>query len=288
MDKSVNKAEGANLMAKRIFYIVLGAIIVLPAVILVLIEYVYPFFLSFLSSLKADGAYSLKNYRYVFDFYLLDIFYTVAISAAALVCVLIISISVGGYLTLHTNRIIEFFFKIPLFIPFVVVGHAMRTFLAPKGLLNSMLSQINLVDLNSPPEFAYGFVGTVIALTWKQMAFALLLVMGAFRSVDKSYLEAAKNLGASTFKQIKDILLPLSLGSIGVSAILIFTSFLQNFSVVMMMGKGDGPQHLMIDIYHRITYLNDLGVANALGVISYLLALGAAIIYLKRVMKKDV
>jgi ABC-type sugar transport system permease subunit len=44
----------------------------------------------------------------------------------------------------------------------------------------------------------------------------------------------------------------------------------------------------MIDIYHRITYLNDLGVANALGVISYLLAMGAAIIYLRKVMKKDV
>jgi ABC-type spermidine/putrescine transport system permease subunit I len=248
MGNSVSKAEGSNLTAKKISYGILGAIIVLPAVILVCIEYVYPFFLSFISSLKVNGVYTLKNYQYVFDVYLKDIFYTVALSGAALVCVLIISVCVGGYLTIHTNRIMEFFFKIPLFIPFVVVGHAMRTFLAPKGLLNSMLSQIGLVNLNSPPEFAYGFVGTVIALTWKQMAFALLLIMGSFRSVDKSYLEAAKNLGASTFKQIKDILLPLSIGSIGVSAILIFTSFLQNFSVVMMMGKGDGPQHLMIDI----------------------------------------
>lgn len=288
MGNLVSKVEGSSLIVKKIFYRILGIIIVLPAVILVCIEYVYPFFLSFISSIKINGVYTLKNYQYVFDVYLKDIFYTVAISGAALVCVLIISVCVGGYLTIHTNRVIEFFFKIPLFIPFVVVGHAMRTFLAPKGLLNSMLSQIGVVNLNSPPEIAYGFVGTVIALTWKQMAFALLLSMGSFRSVDKSYLEAAKNLGASTFKQIKDILLHLSLGSIGVSAILIFTSFLQNFSVVMMMGKGDGPQHLMIDIYHRITYLNDLGVANALGVISYLLAFGAAIIYLRRVMKKDV
>lgn len=288
MDNIASKAEGSKLKARKILYGILGAVIVLPAVILICVEYVYPFILSFISSLKVDGSYSLENYKYVFNIYLKDILYTVALSGASLVCVLIISISVGGYLTIHTNRIIEFFFKIPLFIPFVVVGHAMRTFLAPKGLLNSLLSQVGVVNLDAPPEFAYGFVGTVIALTWKQVAFALLLIMGSFRSVDKSYLEAAKNLGASTFRQIKDILLPLSLGSIGVSAILIFTSFLQNFSVVMMMGKGEGPQHLMIDIYHRITYLNDLGVANALGVISYLLALGAAIIYLRRVMKKDV
>jgi hypothetical protein len=43
----------------------------------------------------------------------------------------------------------------------------------------------------------------------------------------------------------------------------------------------------MIDIYHSITYLQDFPLANALGVISYLLALGAAVIYLKEGLKKD-
>ncbi len=274
--------------SKKVLNILLGTVIVLPAVILVLIVYVYPFILSFISSFKVEGAFSLDNYRYLVDVYLIDIIYTIVISVVSLLCVLIIAILVGGYLTINVNRVIEFLFKMPLFIPFVVVGHAIRTFLAPKGILNAVLSVIGLVNIESPPDFVYGFTGTVIALTWKQMAFALLLIMGAFKSVDNSYLEAARNFGASGFKQIKDILLPLSWGSIGVSAVLIYTSFLQNFSVVMMMGKGDGPQHLMIDIYHRITYLNDLGVSNALGVVSYILAIGAAIIYLRKVMKNDV
>ena len=274
--------------SKKVLNILLGTVIVLPVVILVLIVYVYPFIQSFISSFKVDGAFSLDNYRYLVDVYLIDIVYTIVISVVSLLCVLIIAILVGGYLTINVNRVIEFLFKMPLFIPFVVVGHAIRTFLAPKGILNALLSVIGLVNIESPPDFVYGFTGTVIALTWKQMAFALLLIMGAFKSVDNSYLEAARNFGASGFKQIKDILLPLSWGSIGVSAVLIYTSFLQNFSVVMMMGKGDGPQHLMIDIYHRIPYLNDLGVSNALGVVSYILAIGAAIIYLRKVMKNDV
>lgn len=278
---------GKTLRLKKSLYSLLGTVIILPAVLLVLIVYVYPFIQSFISSFKVEGAYSLENYRYVFDVYIIDIIYTILLSVISLFCVLIIAILIGGYLTINVNRGIEFLFKMPLFIPFVVVGHAIRTFLAPRGILNAILSQIGLVNIESPPDFLYGFTGTVIALTWKQMAFALLLIMGAFQSVDKSFLEAARNFGASGFKQIKDILLPLSWGSIGVSAVLIYTSFLQNFSVVMMMGKGDGPQHLMIDIYHRITYLNDLGVANALGVLSYVLAMGAAIIYLRKVMKND-
>jgi ABC-type sugar transport system permease subunit len=49
-----------------------------------------------------------------------------------------------------------------------------------------------------------------------------------------------------------------------------------------MMGRGGGLQMVMIDVYYQITY-QDMGVANALGVISYLLASGAALYYLKTI-----
>ncbi len=270
---------------KELLYKLLGAVIVLPAVVLILMEYVYPFILSFITSLQVDGQFSWGNYAYVFRIYGQDILYTVFVSVASLAVVLAVSIIVGGYLSLNKNPFIEFMFKLPLFIPFVVVGHAMRTFLAPKGILNSLLSMIGLINIDSPPEYAYGPIGTIIALSWKQSAFALLLIMSAFQSVDKSFLEAARNLGASKFRQIREILLPLSLGSIAVSSVLIFTSFLQNFSVVMMMGSGRGARHIMVDIYQQINYLNNMGVANALGSVSYLLALGAAVVYLRKAVK---
>ncbi len=270
---------------KELLYKLLGAVIVIPAVLLILTEYVYPFIQSFLVSLQVEGQFSLENYKYIFEVYGQDILYTIFVSAASLIVVLLVSIIVGGYLTLNENPFIEFMFKLPLFIPFVVVGHAMRTFLAPKGIMNSLLSLIGLVNIDAPPEYAYGPIGTIIALSWKQIAFALLLIMSAFQSVDKSYLEAARNLGASKFRQIREILLPLSFGSIAVSSVLIFTSFLQNFSVVMMMGSGTGARHIMVDIYQQINYLNNMGVANALGSVSYVLALGAAIVYLRKAAK---
>ncbi len=280
----VSQAERRQ-SSKELLYKLLGAIIVLPAVFLILTEYVYPFIQSFITSMQVDGQFSWENYAYIFKIYGQDILYTIFVSAASLVLVLVVSIIVGGYLSLNENPFIEFMFKLPLFIPFVVVGHAMRTFLAPKGIVNSLLSLIGLVNIEAPPEYAYGPIGTILALSWKQIAFALLLIMSAFQSVDKSYLEAARNLGASKFRQIREILLPLSYGSIAVSSVLIFTSFLQNFSVVMMMGSGEGARHIMVDIYQQINYLNNMGVANALGSVSYVLALGAAIVYLRKVAR---
>jgi ABC-type Fe3+ transport system permease subunit len=272
---------------RKIWYLVLGTIIVLPPVAIICVEYVYPFILSLISTFHYKGAISLENYAYAVRVYGKDILFTIYVSAMSLVCVMTIAIFLGGYLTVRSNRIIEFLFKIPLFIPFVVVGHAMRTFLAPKGLLNSLVGLTELINMDNPPGFIYGAPGIIISLTWKQTAFALLLVMSAFRSVDHSFLEAARNFGASTFRQITDFLLPLSKGSLGVASVLIATSFLQNFSVVMMMGNSGKAKHLMVDIYHTITYLQDMSLANAMGVISYLFALGAAIIYLRQGLQKD-
>lgn len=283
IDRKDNKKD----IRRKIVNYLMGTIIIAPPILLVIIEFVVPFFTSLITSFMIEGKFSLENYKVVAHLYLGDIFYTIFISVTSLIVVLIIAIGVGGLLSLRTNRVIEFLFKIPLFVPFVVVGHAMGVFLAPRGILNLILSQVGIVNIDNPPEFTGGTAGIIIALSWKQMAFAILLIMGAFRSVDKSFLEAAKNFGASTFRQIKDMLIPLSLPSIGVAAILIFTSFLQNFSTVMMMAKGDGPHHLMVDVYQEITYLNRLGVANALGTVSYILALGAALYYLKKVLKKN-
>jgi len=277
-----------KLKIPKMLGILLLAVVVLIPVSMVFVLYVVPFINSFISSLEYQGELSLENYRTALRVYSGDIWFTLFVSISSLIAVMVIAIFVGGWLTIKNNRVIEFLFKVPLFVPWVVVGHAMRTFLAPRGLLNSLLSLIGIVDIENPPNVIFGALGIIISLTWKQMAFAILLMMSAFRSVDKSYLEASENYGASTFKQIIGILVPLTKGAIGVTSVLIFTSFLQNFSIVMMMGSGGGSRHVMISIFNIMTHMNDMPLANALGVITYFLALGAAIIYLKEGMKKNV
>ena len=255
----------------------------LPAIAIVVVLFFAPFLLSAISSLQRKGLWSLANYQKAISFYGRDIAYTVGVSLFSLLLVLLVSIVVSGLLRIHTHRLVEFLFKVPLFVPFVVVGHAWRVFLAPHGTLNSALAQIGLVNLDNPPSLAFTWLGIAIALAWKNMALAVLLIMGAFRGVNESYLEAARNFGASTFRQIVDILVPMSSASLAVASVLMFTSMMASFSIPLMMGSGGGLQMVMIDVYYQITYQQDMGVANALGVISYILASGAALYYLKTI-----
>lgn len=252
---------------------------------------VWLFFIPFLSSAHLsflrEGEWSLRNYYLVWRLYKYDVLYTLWISLVSLVLVIGIAVLLCGYLRIVGHRPVEFLFKIPLFVPFVVVGHGMRVLLAPRGTLNSALAQVGLVDLADPPSIAFSGAGIVVSLVWKNLALAVLLVLGAYRAVDESFLEAARNVGASSFRQIKDILVPMSAPSLVVASAFMFTSMLASFSVPLMIGGGEPPQMLMVDVFYRINYQNDLGTANALGMVSYLMAMGVAGYYLRTITVKS-
>jgi ABC-type Fe3+ transport system permease subunit len=271
----------------RLSFRIASLIIALPPLAIVIWLFFIPFLSSAHLSLLHENQWTLRNYSLVWRLYRYDILYTLWIALVSLVAVLGIAVFLCGYLRIHINRPVEFLFKVPLFIPFVVVGHAMRVLLAPKGTLNAVLSQVGLININDPPSIAFGWMGIAVSLIWKNLALAVLLVLGAYRSVDETYLEAARNFGASTFRQIKDILLPMSAASLAVASAFMFTSMLASFSVPLMIGSGEPPQMVMIDVYYRINYQGDYGTANAIGVVSYLMAMAVAGYYLRTITKKE-
>src|SRR5205807_10624110 len=93
---------------------------------------------------------------------------------------------------------------------------------------------------------------------------------------------AARNVGAGTARPARDVLVPLAGPSLAVRAVLIFSYMLASFSIPLMMGRGGGAEMLMIDVYYRFGQHGDFEAAAALGVVGYLMAMGAALVYLRR------
>lgn len=259
----------------------LPLVFIIPPVIILTIEYIIPFIRVVIGGFSSEED-PLKGFETVGNLYIGDIFYTIFISAASLIITLLLAIFIGSYLRIKRDKFVEFIFKIPLFIPYVVVGHAMRTFLAPHGTLNSLLSFLGLIDINNPPSLAFSSTGIIIALVWKNLAFALLLILAQFQSVSDHYIQAARNFGANFFQVTKDVLVPMCKSSIIVSGIILFSSLLASFSIPIMMGNGEGAQMIMVDLYYRITYLNDMQTANAIGIISFILSFGSAWYYIRK------
>ena len=266
---------------ERLLWVLLCA----PALGVLAFAFLWPFASSVGTSFVREGTVSLQNYALVYRLYRQDVAFTLGVAAAGLLLTLLVGIPVCGLLRIRAFAPVEFLLKVPLFVPFVVVGHAMRIFLAPHGTLNGLLLPLGILDPDQPPSLAASWLGLALALAWKHLALAALLFLGAFRAVDETYLEASRNFGAGALRQTRDILVPMAAPSIAVACILVFASMLASFSIPLMMGRGSGPQMLMIDVYYRFGQHGDYGTASALGVVAYLLASGAALVYVRKLTR---
>jgi putative spermidine/putrescine transport system permease protein len=256
-----------------------------PALGVLGFAFLYPFSTSVVASFLREGAVSAENYALVYRLYRHDVAFTLGVAVAGLMITLLVGLPVCGFLRVRAFAPVEFLLKVPLFVPFVVVGHAMRIFLAPHGTLNGLLLPLGLLNPENPPSIAASWLGLALALAWKHLALAALLFLGAFRAVDDAYLEAARNFGAGALRQTRDILVPMAAPSIAVACILVFASMLASFSIPLMMARGSGPQMLMIDVYYRFGQHGDYATASALGVVAYLLASGAALVYVRNLTR---
>ena len=261
-----------------------GILLVLPALIVLCVLYIYPRVSSIIMSFVSDQGVGLHNYRKAIDLYWVDILYTVGITLISLAIVFVISVAIAGYLRFNRWPLLNFLYRLPLFIPFLIAGHSMRVFLAPHGILNILLTRIT--GIPELPGLAFNWVGLVVSFVWKQFPLATLLILGAFQSVHDSYIEAALNLGCSKFRAIWQIVLPIARPTVLVAMVLTFVSTIGCLTIPLLIGPSK-PVMLPVDMSFRVTYFGDWGVANALGVISYLLVIVLSFYYLRYMVKKE-
>jgi putative spermidine/putrescine transport system permease protein len=266
-----------------------GLLLLAPALALLAALFAYPLALSIIGAFTDKaGNLSGTNYRKIFELYTGDIVFSGAVSCFTVVVTDIFAVVIGGYLTLggspKTVAALRWLYRWPLFIPFVVAAQMMRGFLAKNGLMNNSLVTLGLIE----PANTVGLLdwrGVVITFVWKQLPFVTLLVSGAMAALDRSMIEAARNLGAGRLRVLLEIMLPQVRGSLLVASVLTFVTLMSVLSVPMMINAAQ-PTMITVDMAYRITSLSDYGAANALGVVSYLMTAILAWLYLSRGMPR--
>ncbi|WP_039055719.1 sugar ABC transporter permease [Enterobacter sp. Bisph1] len=255
-----------------------------PATLLIAVFFLWPLGFSLLSAFSSDTQLlTLAHFEKVFTLYSNDIVFTLLIVLVSLAILALLSITISAVIVLSPFRgivkALAFLYRLPLFIPFIVTAQMMRTFLAKNGLMNNVLVASGLL---TPMETTslLGWSGIIITFVWKQMAFTTLLISGAMSAVDQSHILAAKNLGASRLRILLDIILPQVLPTIGVAMVLSTVTMMSVLSVPLMIGTGT-PTMMTVDMAFRVNSYGDYPVANAMGVISYLLCAALSWFYLR-------
>lgn len=259
-----------------------------PAMALILLFFAWPFGMSLWSAFDVGHGGSLAHFIKAWRFYSRDLLFSGVIVVLSCALIAAIAIAIGGYLTLGESiwmrRMLAWLYRWPLFIPFIVAAQLMRTFLARNGLMNNGLVAAGLLDPLSARSYL-DWSGIVITFVWKQMPFVTLLVSGAMAALERSQIEAARNLGSGRLRILFAIVLPQTSRTLTVGLVLSVVTMLSVLSVPIMI-NAQSPTMLTVDMAYRINSNGDYGVANALGVFSYLLAGAASWWYLRTQMKE--
>lgn len=265
----------------------LGFLLLAPAMALIAALFLFPLGLSLHSAFTNEaGAVTLAQFAKAKELYSTDILFTLFIVITASVLTGLCSLAIAGTIALSETRwlvnALKWLYRWPLFIPFIVAAQCMRTFLAKNGLMNNTFVALGLMDPASATSLL-DWRGIIITFVWKQTPFVTLLLAGAIASLDRSTIEAARNLGASRLRAMIEIVIPQVLPVLLVGLVLSFVTMMSVLSVPLMVA-GSQPTLLTVDMAFRINSYGDYRTANALGVISYLITALAAWFYLKRQM----
>jgi spermidine/putrescine transport system permease protein len=180
---------------------------------------------------------------------------TVVYVALALTGSLLIGYPVAYYISRHARRtkmILIALIVLPFWVSYMMRMLAWVNLFSPNGFVNQFLLWTNLVD--RPPDWLGGnHASVVLGLIYGYVPYLILPLLAALDRIDRSVLEAARDLGASPASAFFHVTLPLSKpGILGASVIIALPMFGDYYTPNIVSGS---PQTSMlgnqIDLFFR-------------------------------------
>ncbi|WP_151994464.1 ABC transporter permease [Buttiauxella massiliensis] len=191
-------------------------------------------------NLSGDSRFSLEYWQNVLQDPVLHsaLFYSVKVSALGAFGAVLLSYPLALWLRqpLVAREGIVAVLRAPMFIPGLVAAFLFVNIIAYHGVINELLLALGIIDeplRMQNDDFGWG---VVILQIWKNLPFALILVGGSVNSIRTDVLDAASNLGASSWRRFRDVIFPLTLPAVQVSLILIFIGALGDFAFFSVAG----------------------------------------------------
>jgi spermidine/putrescine transport system permease protein len=140
---------------------------------------------------------------------------TLVYVAVALSLCFIIGYPVAYYVARHAKRsktLLIVLLVIPFWVSYLLRMLAWIGLLSPDGYVNEILSWVGITH---PPDWLNGNAySVVLALVYGYIPYFILPVFAGLDRIDRSQIEAARDLGATPFQAFRKVTLPLSRPSI--------------------------------------------------------------------------
>lgn len=170
---------------------------------------------------------------------------------------------------------------VPFWTNFLIRIYAWKVFLHPEGFFKQLLILVGLIQPDTMLLYNQGAVLTVMIYTY--IPFAVLPIYAIAEKFDFSLLDAAKDLGASSFYAFRKVFLPSISQGIGTAILVVLIPALGAYLIPSLVG-GPGSELLGDKIAQKVFTDRNLPHASALSALLMLavfLPLTAGVLFKK-------
>ena len=185
------------------------------------------------------GGLTFENYRALWDnAHLRIISRSFFVAFFNTILCLIIAYPLAYFIVLRVRRwknMFLFFLVLPFCTNFLVQVYAWYFVLEKNGLINRLFSFIGLGPF---PSLLYNTGAVLLVMVYCYIPFMTLPIYASLDRIDKLFLEASSDLGATYWQTFFKIIVPLSLSGIRLGCFIVFISSFGEFSIPKLLG-GD-------------------------------------------------
>ncbi|HCM1572485.1 TPA: spermidine/putrescine ABC transporter permease PotB [Vibrio parahaemolyticus] len=140
---------------------------------------------------------------------------------------------------------------VPFWTNSLIRTYGLKIVLGTQGVLNKSLMAMDIID--KPLRLMYTETAVMIGLVYILLPFMILPLYSAIEKLDNTYIEAAKDLGASKLQTITKVILPLTMPGIIGGCLLVLLPALGMFYISDLLG---GAKNLLIGNVIKSQVLN--------------------------------
>ena len=231
--------RGYTLLSPTLLAMLVG--LAMPLIVLFTLSFWIQEYLHFIRT------FSLKNYLDFFQkpIYTKILFKSIRMSAMVTFVTVLLAYPMAYYIAFRVkqNKLIWLILiTVPFWTSYLLRVFAWKIMLGYNGVINSGLKTLGI--LSEPLEFLlYNPTAVVITLAHAWAAFAILPIYVSLEKIDRSLLEASRDLGENTFMTFLRVTLPLSLPGVIAASLLVFIPTVGDYVTPSLVG---GPRGIMI------------------------------------------
>ena len=188
--------------------------------------------------------FTLKNYVDYFSspIYLITLWDTLKYTVTVMFFCLIVGYPIAYFLAMQVETFkwqmaLFLLCMVPFWISYLIRALAWIPMLGRNGLLNIALQALHIID-EPLTMFLFSDFGLVMAMVQLYVVLCVGPIFFSLVKIDRSLLEASRDMGASHFQVFWEIIRPLSLPGVAIGMIFVFVMVMGEFATAVVVGGG--------------------------------------------------